>query len=142
MLDFANTSSTIVQVTDVASCIIWRVCQFVHMSSGGVERNARIETEEDRKNCVMPIVQLKCAPSVKTTCPLGPGSCAMCARLHVCNDIERHEMGLPVSIARIQALSSRVSTIREVAMSPNVYKIPGRDIELRTWDPLDAFEQT
>jgi len=32
--------------------------QFVHMSSGGVERNARIETEEDRKNCVMPIVQL------------------------------------------------------------------------------------
>jgi len=32
--------------------------QLVHMSSGGVERNARIETVEDRKACTMPIVQL------------------------------------------------------------------------------------
>lgn len=30
----------------------------VHMSSAGVERNARIETAEDRKRCSMPIVQL------------------------------------------------------------------------------------
>jgi hypothetical protein len=32
--------------------------QLVHMSSGGVERNARIETADDRKACTMPIVQL------------------------------------------------------------------------------------
>eukprot|EP00959_Pyramimonas_sp_CCMP1952_P154842 3239348-Pyramimonas_sp.AAC.1 len=31
----------------------------VHMSSAGVERNALIETAEDRKNCSMPIVQVQ-----------------------------------------------------------------------------------